>query len=106
MAVVAMVAAIIMAMAVAKVVVARAAGVIACNNSGYKCCGRKEGRKECHSTSRARKVRSGIVASYYNILKVSQVLAFLTLGRCSFPFYRRIEGAPRLTYRTTRVHSL
>ena len=41
--------------------------------------GRKEGRnnrKEYHSTSRARKVRSEIVASYCNILKVSQVLAF------------------------------
>ena len=80
-----------------------------CNNSGYECCGRKEGknnRKEYHSTSRARKVRSEIVASYCNILKVSQVLAFSTLGRCSFPFYRRMEGAPRLTYGTTRVHSL
>ena len=80
-----------------------------CNNSGYECCGKKEGRnnrKEYHSTSRARKVRSEIVASYCNILKVSQVLAFSTLGRCSFPFYRRMEGAPRLTYGTTRVHSL
>ena len=80
-----------------------------CNNSGYECCGRKEGRndwKEYHSTSRARKVRSEIVASYCNILKVSQVLAFSTLGRCSFPFYRRMEGAPRSTYGTTRVHSL
>ena len=80
-----------------------------CNNSGYECCGRKEGRnnrKEYHSTSRARKVRSEIVASYCNILKVSQVLAFSTLGRCSFPFYRRMEGAPRSTYGTTGVHSL
>ena len=80
-----------------------------CNNSGYKCCGRKEGRnnrKEYHSTSRARKVRSEIVASYCNILKVSQVLAFSTLGRYSFPFYRRMEGAPRLSYGTTKVHSL
>ena len=80
-----------------------------CNNSGYECCGRKEGRnnrKEYHSTSRARKVRSEIVASYCNILKVSQVLAFSTLGRCSFPFYRRMEGAPRLTYGTIKVHSL
>ena len=51
-------------------------------------------------------MRSKIVASYCNILKVSQVLAFSTLGRCSFPFYRRMEGAPRLTYGTTRVHSL
>ena len=71
--------------------------------------GRKEGRnnrKEYHSTSKARKVRSEIVASYCNILKVSQVLAFSTLGRCSFPFYRRMEGAPRLTYGTTKVHSL
>ena len=36
--------------------------------------GRKEGRnnrKEYHSTSRARKVRSKIKASYCNILKVS-----------------------------------
>ena len=59
--------------------------------------GRKEGRnnrKEYHSTSRARKVRSKIMASYCNILKVSQVLAFSTLGRCSFLFYRRMEGAP------------
>ena len=80
-----------------------------CNNSGYECCGRKEGRnnrKEYHSISRARKVRSKIVASYCNILKVSQVLAFSTLGRCSFPFYRRMEGAPRLTYGITRVHGL
>ena len=83
-----------------------------CNNSGYECCGRKEGRKkgrnnrkEYHSTSRARKVRSEIMASYCNILKVSQVLAFSTLGRCSFPFYRQMEGAPKLTYGTTRVHS-
>ena len=41
--------------------------------------GRKEGRnnrKECHSTSRARKVRLKIKASYCNILKVSQVLTF------------------------------
>ena len=71
--------------------------------------GRKEGRnnrKECHSISRARKVRSEIVASYCNILKVSQVLAFSTLGRCSFPFYKRMEGAPRLSYGTTKVHSL
>ena len=71
--------------------------------------GRKEGRnnwKEYHSTSRARKVRSEIVASYCNILKVSQVLAFLTLGRCSFPFYKRIEGAPKLFYRVTKVHNL
>ena len=71
--------------------------------------GRKEGRnnrKEYHSTSRARKVRSEIVASYCNILKVSQVLAFSTLGRYSFPFYRRMEGAPRLTYGTIKVHSL
>ena len=52
--------------------------VITCNNSGYECCGRKEGRrkgrnnwKEYHSTSRARKVRSEIRASYCNILKVS-----------------------------------
>ena len=51
-------------------------------------------------------MRSEIVASYCNILKVSQVLAFLTLGYCSFPFYRRMEGAPRLSYGTTRVHSL
>ena len=45
-----------------------------CNNSGYECCGRKEERnnwKEYHSTSRARKVRSEIVALYCNILKVS-----------------------------------
>ena len=79
-----------------------------CNNSGYECCRGKEGRnnrKEYHSTSKARKVRSEIRASYCNILKVSQVLAFLTLGRYSFPFYKRIEGALRLTYRTTRVHS-
>ena len=74
--------------------------------------GRKEGvigknsRKEYHSTSKARKVRSKIVASYCNILKVSQVLTFSTLGRCSFPFYRRMEGAPRLTYGTTKVHNL
>ena len=36
--------------------------------------GKKKGgndRKEYHSTSRARKVRSKIVALYYNILKVS-----------------------------------
>ena len=80
-----------------------------CNNSGYECCGRKEernNRKEYHSTSKARKVRSEIVALYCNILKVSQVLAFSTLGRYSFPFYRRMEGAPRLTYGTTKVHSL
>ena len=80
-----------------------------CNNSGYECCGRKEGRnnwKEYHSTSRARKVRSEIRASYCNILKVFQVLAFSTLGCCSFLFYKRMEGAPRLTYGTTRVHSL
>ena len=35
---------------------------------------RKEGRnnqKEYHSINRVRKVRSGIVALYYNILKVS-----------------------------------
>ena len=51
-------------------------------------------------------MRSEIVVLYCNILKVSQVLAFLTLGRCSFPFYRRMEGAPRLSYGTTRVHSL
>ena len=51
-------------------------------------------------------MRLEIVASYCNILKVSQVLAFSTLGRCSFPFYRRMEGAPRLSYGTTRVHSL
>ena len=53
--------------------------------------GRKEGRnnrKEYYSISKARKVRLEIVALYYNILKVSQVLAFLTLGRCSFPFYK------------------
>ena len=71
--------------------------------------GRKEGRnnwKEYHSTSRARKVRSEIRASYCNILKVSQVLAFSTLGCYSFPFYRRMEGALRLTYGITRVHSL
>ena len=71
--------------------------------------GRKEGgnnRKEYHSTSKARKVRSKIVASYCNILKVSQVLAFSTLGHYSFPFYKRIEGAPRSTYGTTKVHSL
>ena len=58
--------------------------------------GSKEGRnnrKEYHSTSRARKVRLKIVASYCNILKVSQVLAFSTLGRCSFPFYKQMEGA-------------
>ena len=45
-----------------------------CNNLGYECCGRKEGRnnrKEYHSISRARKVRSEIVALYCNILKVS-----------------------------------
>ena len=67
-----------------------------CNNLGYKCCGRKEGRnnwKEYHSTSKARKVRLEIVALYCNILKVSQVFTFLTLGRCSFLFYRRMEGA-------------
>ena len=74
--------------------------------------GRKEGViernswKEYYSTSKARKVRSEIVALYCNILKVSQVLAFSTLGRCSFPFYRRMEGAPRSTYGITRVHSL
>ena len=68
-----------------------------CNNSGYECCERKEGRnnrKEYHSISRARKVRSEIVALYCNILKVSQVLAFSTLGCYSFPFYRRMERAP------------
>ena len=71
--------------------------------------GKKEGgnnRKEYHSTSRARKVRSEIVASYCNILKVSQVLTFSTLGHYSFPFYKRIERAPRLSYGTTKVHSL
>ena len=71
--------------------------------------GRKKGRndrKEYHSTSKARKVRLKIMASYYNILKVSQVLTFSTLGHYSFPFYKRIEKAPRLTYRTTKVHSL
>ena len=70
---------------------------------------RKEGRnnrKEYHSTSRARKVRSEIVALYCNILKVSQVLAFLTLGCCSFPFYRQMERAPRLSYGTIKVHNL
>ena len=48
--------------------------LVECNNSGYECCGRKEGRnnrKEYHSTSKARKVRSEIVVLYYNILKVS-----------------------------------
>ena len=62
--------------------------------------------KEYHSTNRARKVRSEIMTSYCNILKVSQVLAFSTLGYYSFPFYRRMEKTPRLTYRTTKVHSL
>ena len=46
-----------------------------CNNSGYKCCGKKQGRKdnwkEYHSPSRARKVQLEIVALYCNILKVS-----------------------------------
>ena len=71
--------------------------------------GRKEGRNNCkeyHSTSRARKVRSEIRASYCNILKVSQVLTFSTLGRYSFPFYKRMERAPRLSYGITKVHSL
>ena len=75
--------------------------------------GRKEGRrkgrnnrKEYHSISRARKVRLEIVVSYCNILKVSQVLAFSTLGCCSFPFYKQMEGASRLTYGITKVHSL
>ena len=68
----------------------------------------KEGRsnrKECHSISRARKVRLEIRALYCNIFNVSQVLAFLTLGHYSFLFYRRMEGAPRLIYGITRVHS-
>ena len=71
--------------------------------------GRKEGRnnwKEYHSTSRARKVRSKIVASYCNILKVSRVLAFSTLGHYSFLFYRRMEGALRLTYGIIKVYNL
>ena len=67
---------------------------------------RRNNRKEYYSTNKARKVRSKIVVSYCNILKVSQVLAFLTLGRYSFPFYKRMEGAPRSTYGITRVHNL
>ena len=51
-------------------------------------------------------MRSEIVASYCNILKVSQVLAFSTLGCCSSLFYRRMEGAPRLSYGIIRVYSL
>ena len=46
------------------------------------------------------------MALYYNILKVSQVLAFSTLGRYSFPFYKRMEKAPRLSYGTIKVYSL
>ena len=71
--------------------------------------GRREGRnnrKEYYSTSKARKVRLKIVTSYYNILKVFQVLTFSILGHYSFPFYKQMEGAPRLSYRITRVHSL
>ena len=66
----------------------------------------RSNRKEYHSISRARKVRSEIVALYCNILKVSQVLTFSTLGRYSFPFYKRMEKAPRLTYGITKVHNL
>ena len=47
-----------------------------------------------------------IVALYCNILKVSQVLAFSTLGRCSSPFYKRMERAPRLTYGIIKVYNL
>ena len=48
----------------------------------------RNNRKEYYNISKARKVRSKIVASYCNILKVSQVLTFSTLGRYSFPFYK------------------
>ena len=71
--------------------------------------GRKEernNRKEYYSISKARKVQLKIVVLYCNILKVSQVLTFLTLGRYSFPFYRRIEGTPRSTYGTIKVYNL
>ena len=67
---------------------------------------RRNNRKEYHSISKARKVRSKIVASYYNILKVSQVFTFLTLGYYSFPFYKRMEKTPKLTYGITKVHNL
>ena len=70
---------------------------------------RKKGRnnrKEYHSINKVKKVQSKIVALYYNILKVSQVLTFSTLGHYSFPFYKQMEEAPRLTYRITKIHNL
>ena len=43
-------------------------------------------------------MRLEIIVLYYNILKVSQVFIFLTLGYYSFPFYKRIKKALRLIY--------
>ena len=71
--------------------------------------GRKKGRnkwKKYYSISKARKVRLKIVALYYNILKVFQVLTFSILSRYSFPFYKRMERAPRLTYGIIKVYNL
>ena len=71
--------------------------------------GRKEKKnnwKKYYSISKARKVRLKIVALYYNIFKVSQVLAFLILGYYSFPFYKQMEKAPRLIYGITKVYNL